>query len=322
MIDRLNHALFSLNHRVFSWRTRAIHDTPPIPCDPRAGCEVHTMLGHRDVDLYLVAVKSLLRWSQELAVVVHSDGSLDGSTLDQLRRHVPGVRIIEPPAADERARTMLADRPALLRWRAHDAAYRRLIDVELWRQTSRRIVLDADVLVLREPTEALRWAHAGSTAFLLGQPPDDEGRPLARPPASAHVQAHFRYAVPNLAARTGLAPRFLQGTTAGFHGCTDELQLDKVERLLEACEAEGLRMTQWGGDQCCIIYLLSAAGAARLDPRRCFNFDPSLAAVADQAEVIHFYGTHRFHGGVYPRLAQSVIREMASNPRPLRQLAM
>jgi hypothetical protein len=308
--DRLTHALFSINHRLFSWRTRQIHKTPPIPCDPGAPCEVHTMLGHRDVDLYLVAIKSLLRWSQRLAVVVHSDGSLDRTTLDHLRRHIPGARIVEPPEADSRAREMLKDRPALLRWRAHDAAYRRLIDVELARRTPRRIVLDADVIVLREPAEALRWAESGTLPFLLGQPPHDEGQELSKPAESAHVQAHFRYAVPRLAAATGLAPRFLQGTTAGFHGCTDQLQLNRVEDLLRACESLGLRMTQWGGDQCCIIYLLSAADGQRLDPTRCFNFEPSLASAAADAEVIHFYGTYRFHGGVYTGLARSVISQL------------
>jgi hypothetical protein len=67
-------------------------------------------------------------------------------------------------------------------------------------------------------------------------------------------------------------------------------------------------MAQWSGDQCITIYLLWTAGGHRLPPDRYVNFEPSVQAAAHQMCVIHFYGTHRFRGRVYPRLADAVAR--------------
>ena len=50
----------------------------------------------------------------------------------------------------------------------------------------------------------------------------------------------------------------------------------------------------WGGDQCVIIYLLSAAGAIRLDPGRYLIFFPDCVGRLGEAAVVHFLGTYRF----------------------------
>ena len=89
-----------LNYARFTHRTRRIHETAPLQCNPDASCEIHTMLGIRDVPMYLIAIKSLLRWYANLAVVVHSDGSLQADTRGMLERHLPGMRYIDAREAD------------------------------------------------------------------------------------------------------------------------------------------------------------------------------------------------------------------------------
>jgi hypothetical protein len=67
-----------------------------------------------------------------------------------------------------------------------------------------------------------------------------------------------------------------------------------------------------------VIYLLSVAGAERLDPVGNFNFDPTCASRIAAAEILHFYGTYRFHDGLYPRLAAGVAASLkAARPRTM-----
>jgi len=308
MLYRLRQAF---HQAYFRFRTRGIHDTPPLPCDPAASCSVHTMLSMRDLPMYLPAVKSLLRFQPSVAVVVHSDGSLDDDTAQLLRRHVPGIRVILGPEADERARKTLGADSHLLKWRSHDASWRRLVDTELWCTKPKRIILDSDVLVLRRPEELIAWIEKGSGALLFGQPPDTEP-PSQSSNSTRLVQDVFREKLPQLAARLGLPGRFPQGTTAGFYGCERELPLDRVEHALGGCEAEGLPMQQWGADQCVVIYLLEASGAKRLSPRHYINFDPGCESLLDEAHIVHFFGTYRYRRHLYTRLAARTANDLVA----------
>src|SRR5262249_55647883 len=158
-------------------------------CDPAAGCEVHTMLGARDLQLYLLAIKSLLRFYRSVGVVIHSDGTLTPRMEAALRHHVPGCRLITPEVADARAREVLGADSFLAGWRRTDVAYRRLIDTELHGAAPKRIILDADILVLRRPEELVRWIEQGEAPFVMGQPPP--GGTALPPSGRKHVQDLF-----------------------------------------------------------------------------------------------------------------------------------
>jgi hypothetical protein len=297
----------------FRFRTRRMHSTPPLPCDPAAACGLHTMLSARDVSLYLPAVKSFLRFYPKVAVVIHSDGSLDEQALALLRHHVPGVRVVLPAEADERARQRLGPDSFLFRWRSHDASYRRVVDTELWCTTPKRIIMDADVLVLRRPDEMIDWIEGSPGAFLFGQPPEPGANGLSNPAGRKLVQTIFREKVPQLAQRLGLPANFPQGATSGFYGCGRELALDRVEQAIRAGEAEGIPMEEWGSEQCIVIYLLDASGARRLNGRHYINYDPRCAALIEQVHAVHFYGTYRYHRHLYTGLAARVARDLLAS---------
>ena len=62
-----------------------------------------------------------------------------------------------------------------------------------------------------------------------------------------------------------------------------------------------------------LIQLVAHYGWDELGRRiriRCFNFDPSKVAACADAEIIHFYGTHRFYQGIYPAQAAAVCAEL------------
>lgn len=299
-----------LAYRHFQYKTRRMRSSPPVACDPTAGCEVHTMLGLRDLPLYLIAIKSLLRFYDRLAVVIHSDGTLDALTLALLEHHVPGCRIVAADEADAYAREHIAAGSLLERWRAHDPCYRRLIDTELFSRTPKRIILDSDILVLRHPDEVVSWVETGDRPFLMGQPPlASESRPEVK--AGDNVQNQFRAQLETLSTKVGLPAEFMQGGTGGFHGAVgDELSLPRIERVLQACLDLNLPMQQWGSDQCLIIYLLSTAGALRLSTEDYLNYTPERVPHPEQATLLHFYGTHRFYQGIYQTLAADMIGDL------------
>jgi hypothetical protein len=295
------------------WRfrraTRHLDRTPPVALSATPQGEVHTMLGSRDVWMYLLASKSLVSWIPDVRVVVHSDGSLSEEHLTQIARHIPGVRFVRFDEADRRAAEALAGSPFLAKWRAVDAAYRRLLDVELWRTSERVVILDSDVLTNRKPTELIDWLKTGTRPFMLGQPPGED-HSAAPPREGEHVQAQFLRRVPEISARLAAPPLFVQGGTAGFCGYFREISLERIEKALQTALDLGLPMDQWGGDQCLVIYLLSIGGGERLPSDRYFNFEPSVRGKAANASVIHFYGTHRFDGGVYPELGARVVQRL------------
>lgn len=307
MFYRLRQAL---HLKYFRYRTRHILQTPPLPCEPSAKCMLQTMLSKRDVPLYLPAIKSFLRFCSKVAVVVHSDGSLDDESVRLLQAHVPGLRVILPPEANTRADQKLGADSFLGRWRRHDASYRRVLDTELWCDTPKRIIMDADVITVRCPDQIIDWIENGSGAFLFGQPPD--GEPPATP-GRKHIQTIFREKTPQMAARLGLPATFPQGATSGFYGCSNELSLERLEQAIHAGEAEGIPMPEWGSEQCIVIYLLCASGAVRLNPKHYVNFDPSCMPLVEGVHSLHFYGTYRYYKHLYTRLAAQTASELLAS---------
>lgn len=314
MFDMIN---ININYKSFIFRTRGIYSSPPLACDPEAACAVHTMLGTRDLPLYLVAIKSFLRFYRAISIIVHSDGTLRPADMDTLRRHIPGCRLISPTEADEFGRRALGEQSFLYRVRGFDPCYRRLVDTELLGTTKKRIVLDSDVLVLNHPHEVIHWIEHGDRPFLIGQPPTTPPRTAAPDgPDNRHVQAIFEERLDQVSDKTGLPGSFLRGTTAGFYGCVGGLDLEKVERVIESGLQLGIPMRQWGGDQCVVIFLQSAAGADRLSPDRYLNFVPGFEEQAALANLIHFFGTYRFHKGIYAKLARRVILDLGQVALP------
>jgi hypothetical protein len=150
---------------------RAMHEkvlaTPPLRCNPDAPVEVHTLTAHHHLTMYLTAIKSLLRYHDDVAVVVHDDGSLDGPDQAHLQRHVPGIRIIARRDADARMQPMLAALPHARDLRGRVVNALELFDNILLARTDRLVNMNSDVLFLREPRELCEWL-AGNDPSIAG----------------------------------------------------------------------------------------------------------------------------------------------------------
>jgi hypothetical protein len=294
----------------FRLAARGIYGTPPLPCDPTADCTIHTMLSHADLLMYLLAIKSFLRFRPAARVVVHSDGSLTHGDEAVLNHHVPNLQIVATRDADDRAERQL--NPFLREWRARDASWRRVIDTELWCETPRRLIIDADILTLRQPTAVLQWI-AGSgrgRPLLFGAPEGPPSGPITAGRGRRHIQTVFREQLATVATQLGRPAEFFQGATSGYYGCERDVSVPAIEAVIRAALAAGIPMHEWGGEQCLVVYLLSTAAPIRLDPRHYVNFAPEVIERLNEVAVVHFYGTFRYYGGVYPRLAADVVRQL------------
>jgi hypothetical protein len=299
-----------LNVLRFWMAARGIYRTPPTPCDPAADCTIHTMLGHGDFLMYLVAIKSFFRFRPAARVTAHSDGTLTPGDESVLRQHVPGIRIVGRDEADERAKERL--NPFLLEWRAIDASWRRVTDTELWCETPRRMIIDSDILTIRKPDVVLEWVagSGGGRQLLFGAPDGPPSGPIPVGSGPKQIQTVFREKLAEVALGSGRAAEFYQGATSGYYGCGAEVSLEAIERVIRAGLAAGVPMREWGGEQALVVYLLSTSDPVRLDPRKYTNFAPEVVPRLNEVAVAHFYGTHRYHDGVYPRLAKQAVREM------------
>ncbi len=289
---------------------QGIYETPPTPCEPQARCTLHTMLGQADLLMYLVAIKSFLRFKPRVRVTVHSDGSLSAVDASTLRAHIPGIRVVSAQEADDRAKESLG--PFLAEWRARDASWRRVLDTELWCETPRRMIMDADILTLHRPEQVLDWIQdeAVTRPLLFGATDAVPAGPIPPRTGQRHIQTIFREQLAELALQSGRAPEFYQGGTSGYYGCGRELSLAEIERLIRAGLAAGVPMAEWGGEQCLVVYVLSTSNPIRLDRDKYFNFAPENLDRIKDAAVVHFYGTFRYYRGHYRRLAAQVIREL------------
>ena len=143
---------------------RRVLDTPRFSCRPSAGVELHTLTSHRHVCMYMTAIKSLLRFYRDIAIVTHDDGTLTNTDKVRLRDHIEGIRIIEKNVADDEMTRQLADFPHCKMLRDRIVNAMELFDNILLANTDRIIMMNSDVLFFEAPKVLIDWIEGdGST---------------------------------------------------------------------------------------------------------------------------------------------------------------
>ena len=72
---------------------KSILDTPPLACNPKATTEVHMLTCHKHLYFCILAIKSLLRFYNNVRIVVHDDGTLSSDDQRLLTSHVVGASL-------------------------------------------------------------------------------------------------------------------------------------------------------------------------------------------------------------------------------------
>ena len=155
------------NHDLVDAMYAGVASTPPRRCNPAAQAAVHSVTSHHHLRMYLTAIKSLLRYCDDVAVVVHDDGTLDDQDASLVAEHLPDATLIERKTADQRMEGVLARYPHCRYLRRRVVNSLELFDNMLLAPAARVVNMNSDVLFLREPAELIAWLM-GSEPSIVG----------------------------------------------------------------------------------------------------------------------------------------------------------
>ena len=132
-----------------------ILSTPPMNCVHDSRRELHILVCKRDMNMSLVAVKSFLRFYSQIKVVIHDDGSLSERDLLTFRYHLVGARVISRHEADLALLAVLPD--DIFQARKEHVLLMKVIDFNYFSNAEKMVLLDSDIIFIREPEEAIDW---------------------------------------------------------------------------------------------------------------------------------------------------------------------
>ncbi|MBC7481983.1 MAG: hypothetical protein H7337_08830 [Rhizobacter sp.] len=256
-----------------------------------------TMVHHRDVLPYLLAIKTFAHHADPERIVLVADPSLDESDRAILRRHVPAIEILE--AADHRR----AELPVGGTWE-------RLSAIARVSQEGPVVQLDADTVTFEHPHDVVQ-AIAENRSFVIRSEAGVEIQPLDAAAAvgqrllqqSNHIQACSEARLTELP--DWQQYRYVRGCSGftGFgRGALDAERLAEVSRHMRTIH--GARWDDWGTEQVTSNLMAASAPGAILLPHPLYCNADSMAA---STVLAHYIGYARHVSRDYERRAVQAV---------------
>ena len=295
-----------LKRRWFSFWCRGILSTPPLPqSNGDAQFVTVSMVSHRDLMMYLVAVKSFHHWLGGGRVVILNDGSLTPQDLALLDTHLAPARIVRLNEVEHgRCPT--------------GGCWERLLLIADYVADHYVIQVDSDTVTLDSLPEVLA-AIGENRSFTLGT---GMGRQITtmtevctvmKAYKDDHIQVIAEQSFSGL--RDYRTLKYVRGC-AGFAGfAAGSFSRARVEAFSgEMTGILGERWRQWGSEQVASNFIVANSPCAGVLPHpRYMNFAPDIPY--EGSAFLHFIGTHRFKNNVYVRKAADVIRQLKTTAR-------
>jgi hypothetical protein len=286
-----------LNRWLFQRAIQPMLATPPVRRGDRPFAAL-SMVHHRDVLPYLLAIKTFSFFAQPERIVLVADPSLDSSDRALLAAHVPCIEIVE--AATFR-------RPAL----PIGGTWERLSAISMLCAESSIVQLDADTVTFNCPTEVVEAATEGRSFVIRSEAGVEMmslrdaatfGKTLLA--SSRHIQAVAEARLDELRGLPDL--RYVRGCSGftGFgRGALTPGRLDEVSTRMHALH--GARWAEWGTEQVTSNLLAASAPHAFMlpHPRYC-NADSMRASTV----LAHYIGYARHVNRDYERRATDAVR--------------
>ena len=149
------------NYREFHKQTNKILKTVPLKSNSDAQTEIHSLVCHKYLCSYILAIKSFLRFYDDVAVVVHSDGSLNEKDKKILKNHIKNIIVIEKNVENKIVSQLLKNKIKSQLYRSTFRNGKQLFDFALFSKTGKMVVFDPDVLFLSCPDELIDWIIGG-----------------------------------------------------------------------------------------------------------------------------------------------------------------
>lgn len=274
--------------------------TPPLARGSRPIIAL-SMVHHRDVLPWLLAVKSFARHASPQRVVVVADPTIDDTDRATMRANVPFVEIRD---ADE------FRRPGL----PVGGTWERLSAISEYVRDAYVVQLDADTVTVAPIPEVID-AVARENAFALATD-DAFAAPLSCASIAAwarerltgddHVQLVAESLMDRLDARE--IRKYVRGCSgfAGFpRGSFDHTLLESISTSMRSLMGD--RWTEWGSEQVASNLVVANLPGGFLLPHA--RYCAPHRRRADTA-FFHFIGYVRFVSGLYGRFARSVCHDL------------
>ncbi len=285
------------NKKFFELNIIKIQKTPPIEyrLDPQV--TIVTMLGHNTVNMYLVAIKTFMKYFGYGTIEVINDGSLTEADQGLLKYHIPNINFSNANDID----TLSC--PTYISWK-------RLLRIAEIAKNSYVIQLDSDTVSLA-PLIDIHDKVQKNEGFLIGS--ERWGQPvdvnflydIVIKWKNQHVQAKAEEIFKDI-------EFFKDGTKylracAGFAGYPQNfattLELESLSQQIE--EKIGKKWHEWGSEQTATMCLISKTSNASVLPWPKYqNFMYPLSGdPIESASFVHFIGSTRYKKGKYRNLA-------------------
>jgi hypothetical protein len=288
-----------MRRMLFASACRGILQTAPITLDVTSSLIVVSQLQHKDVLMFLLALKSFAKQVRPRAVYVVDDGSLSANDRAGLRDHVPGLTLL-----------------ALSEFRSaacpSGGTWERLLAIAALVREHYVIQLDSDTLTVGT-IDDVRDAVKDGRAFALGTWNNQKFETMRErcetarsliTEAGDHTQLVAEANLDKLRGFDSL--RYVRGCS-GFAGFP---RRSFTREFVEAISAEmraatGEKWNEWGSEQVMSnIVVANIPGAFVLPHPKyadCHKAQPGMT------EFIHFIGSCRFVGGKYATFGAQVI---------------
>lgn len=301
--DRTQDLLHRLRGSLGRWRhfrsCRHVLDLPPLEIR-EAPLSFVSMVSHRDLVMYLVAIRSLYAQIGEGAITIIDDGSLTAADAEILRRLLGRPQIIRADQIDTGACP-------------RGGTWERLLHILDLSSSRYLIQLDSDTLTLAPVDEVIN-AYRSNRSFSLATRQGrqlvtlDEASRAAQCSRSQRVQIVAESSLSRLPGFGGC--RYVRGCSAfaGFgKGAFTRAQAERLSHAMT--ETIGAKWREWGSEQVTSnLAIASAVDPLLLPYPRYATYDPSVNT--DDSVFLHFIGTHRFRSDVYLRKSQDVVSRL------------
>jgi hypothetical protein len=288
-----------INRMLFGWIVRRIGSTPPLAAGPQPITAL-SMVQHRDVYPYLLALKSFCRFIAPARVVVVADPTLTDGDRRLMRGHVPHIEFRD--AAEFRLEAI-----------PRGGCWERLAAVSQYVAQGYVIQLDADTVAVGALDEVAAAVRDG-VAFTLGTNQGQRIVPASESAAWArarldgadHVQLVAESCLDRIEGGADL--RYVRGC-AGFAGYpTGSFDFEGLREFSQKMSrAMPERWSEWGTEQFTSNMLVANMPGSRVLPH------PKYCAPDSRNEssvFLHFIGHVRYKTPLYGELAARVSREL------------
>ena len=286
----------------FAGACKGVLRAAPVALDASSNLLVLSQVQHKDVPLYLLAVKSFARQVRPRTVCLLNDGSLSANDCAVLREHIPGVNLLE-----------LAEfRSAIC---PRGGTWERLLAIASLVRDHYVIQLDSDTLTIG-PIDEVRHCIERQSAFALGTWNNQKIETMRERCETARKLAHQTDSHVQVVAEANLdklddfeSLRYVRGCS-GFAGfARQSFTREFVEAISGQMQAAiGAKWSEWGSEQVMSNIVIANIPNAIVLPHPkyadCHKMQPGVS------EFIHFIGSCRFDDGNYARLGAQVIARL------------